>query len=133
MIGTLMAIDDEPIDQKLNKRIVSKSGLVENFIQYLDAKSALEYLENPANRPVDAILLDINMPVMNGFEFLETAYARFGRNFCRVTVVMLTTSVSEADKARASQFNVVQEYLSKPLTLEHLQRVDALLAQAQDG
>jgi CheY-like chemotaxis protein len=127
MIDTLMTLDDEPIDQKLNKRIITRSALVDTLVQCNDGPSALAYLADPNNRPIDALLLDINMPGMSGFEFLEAAVARFGPRFCRVTVVMLTTSVSEADRQRAMAFEVVQDFLRKPLKLEYLERIDEML------
>jgi len=72
-IGTLMMIDDNQIDQMLYKRIIERSGLVEKLQSFSMADEALEYLKSePENWP-DVVLLDINMPKMDGFEFLEAA------------------------------------------------------------
>lgn len=128
MIEHLMTIDDEPIDQKLYKRMIRKSGLVETLTQAMSGPEALEYLSRPDSLPVDVILLDINMPAMNGFEFLETATDRFGTGFVRYAVLMLSTSTRPEDRARALSFEVVRDFLPKPLTMEALHQIDDRLA-----
>ena len=68
------------------------------------------------------------MPRMNGFEFLDAATAEFGNDFTRVAVIMLTTSISDADRQQAGRYDVVKDYINKPLAMEHLRNIDALLA-----
>jgi CheY-like chemotaxis protein len=75
------------------------------------------------------IFLDINMPRMNGFEFLEAATERLGPEFAKIVVVMLTTSLIEKDRERAATFPVVRRFINKPLTVEHLQDVAQLFQQ----
>lgn len=112
-------IDDSTFDQMIYQRIATKSGLVETLIQFLDATEAIEYLADPDKPNPDIILLDINMPRMDGFEFLEAATERFGADICPI-VVMLTTSLNPKDEQRAMSFNVVRDFLSKPLTQDQL-------------
>ncbi|MDF9301593.1 response regulator [Tritonibacter mobilis] len=127
-IGSIMLIDDNEIDHHMCKRVVERSGLVGEFIQFLSAEEALDHLRQAGDRPVvDAILLDVNMPRMDGFEFLETATAELGEHFARVVVMMLTTSLNPRDKERAAQFAVVKDYSSKPLLIEYLQRLAEIL------
>ncbi|EBA08702.1 response regulator [Sagittula stellata] len=129
MIDHLMTIDDEPIDQKLYKRLIERSGLVGTLHQHLGGETALDFFANPDRPEIDAILLDINMPGMNGFEFLHAATTRFGTHFVKCAVIMLSTSAREEDKARAHSFDVVHGFMTKPLTLDALRQVDTRLAE----
>ena len=127
-IGTLMIIDDNSFDQMMYKRIVSRSDQVWSLIQFTDAQAALEHLSDIAQPKPDLILLDINMPRMDGFEFLDAATTRFGAALCPI-IVMLTTSLHPSDERRARSFDVVREFLNKPLTQEHLVILGSLVQQ----
>lgn len=129
MIDTLVIVDDNALDQKLYARIIRRSGLVGQVHSFVMAEDALAFIASPDCPPIDIILLDINMPRMNGFEFLDAATERFGEGFARAAVIMLTTSMSNQDQQRASSYDVVRDYINKPLRPEHLERIDALLRQ----
>ena len=122
-INRLMLIDDNAIDQKMYQRIIARSNCVNHVTACLSALEALEYLADPANPRIDVILLDINMPRLDGFQFLEEATQRFGTDFAKLVVVMLTTSLDPRDAERASRFDVVRDFLNKPLTQEHLTKI----------
>ncbi len=122
-IGTLMIIDDNEVDQMLCRRLVKRSGLVDNVLGFLSAEDALEYLRSQTLPAADAILLDINMPKMDGFEFLDAATRELGARFARIVIMMLTTSLNPHDQERARQYPVVKDYCNKPLLLEYLERL----------
>ncbi len=126
-IKLAMMIDDEEIDQKTYRRVLNRSGLVEDFLMFTYAEEALEYLKSHPEVKVDVIFLDINMPRMNGFEFLEAASEEFGDDFARMVVVMLTTSIDPMDRKRAQENPLVREFFDKPLTAEHVEQVADLL------
>lgn len=119
-IRTLMVIDDSSFDQLICQRIIAKSGLVQELIQYIDPEKALDHLAGPGNLSPDLILLDINMPRMNGFEFLEAAQRRVGADLCPI-MVMLDTSMDPAGEKRARHFPSVHGFFIKPLSKEKLQ------------
>lgn len=128
-IGTVMTIDDEKVDQMLYRRILERSGLVDKVLSFRMAPEALAHLRKTDRDPVDVILLDVNMPQMNGFEFLEAASAELGEHFVSGVVIMLTTSLNPEDKARALRFNVVRDCLDKPLRRENLVSIAQMLSQ----
>ena len=130
-IGTAMLLDDEVFDQKHYHRILERSGMVENIVGFLYPDEALEYLRQKDRPEIDVLFLDINMPRLNGFEFLEAATKEFGNDFARTVVIMLTTSLDPEDEARARHFSVVKEYFNKPLLREHISRVCELLGEAR--
>jgi CheY-like chemotaxis protein len=126
-----MLIDDSSIDQMLYARVIERSGLINKTLTYSYAEDALRQLRSDDEEQIDAIFLDINMPRMNGFDFLDTACTEFGGQFTKIVVIMLTTSLNPDDVQRAKDYNVVKEYINKPLTAEHIQRVVAIVdAQA---
>lgn len=125
-IPLVMLIDDESFDQSLYRRLIARTGLVGEVMSFTYADEALAYLFAPDSRRADVIFLDINMPRMNGFEFLEAATEQLGPEFAKIVVVMLTTSLIEKDRERAAAFPVVRCFINKPLTVEHLQEVAQL-------
>lgn len=129
MINTLMLIDDSSFDQMVYKRICDKSGLVQTLVQFLDPMEAFAYLDDPNMRQPDLILLDINMPGMDGFEFLEFATEKYGVEMCPI-VVMITTSLNPKDADRAKDFEVVRDFLNKPLTYDQLFKMCEMVEKA---
>lgn len=126
-IRTLMSIDDCDVDQMLYKRIIKRAGIVEKVITFQLAEDALAYLKSDGCEEIDVILLDINMPRMNGFEFLEQATKELDDDVLKCVVVMLTTSLNPQDEKRARDFDVVKAYLNKPLAKEDLESVAQLV------
>jgi len=123
-----MLIDDELLDQKIYQRVLKRSGIVDEIITFQYADEALEYLKSIEPKSIDVIFLDINMPRMNGFEFLESATDEIGEEFAGAVIVMLTTSLNPADQERAMSFEVVRDFINKPLTEEHVLGVSNMLA-----
>lgn len=131
MIDRMMLIDDSEVDQMIYKRIVNKSGMVGDLVQFKNARDALAVLEDAATENPDLILLDINMPGMDGFEFLEAVTANLGSDICTV-VVMLTTSLNPKDEERARSFALVHDFLNKPLTLKQLGHLSELIRKDRE-
>jgi len=126
-IRLALLIEDEEIDQRQYLRVIEKSELIEEVKVFTYADEALEFMMNNPDLEIDVIFLDINLPRMDGFEFLSQANEQFGENFAKIVVAMLTTSLNPDDLRRAKQFKVVRDYINKPLLVEHIKRVVAML------
>ena len=128
-LGTVMIIDDEDIDQRQYRRLLKRSGRASDILQFSYADEALHWLQTHPQLSVDVIFLDINMPRMNGFEFLEALKAEANMlNFG--IILMLTTSLAPKDKTQAMAHPLVRGFLNKPLTQAHLDEAYRLLEAA---
>lgn len=130
-IGTVMLIDDEKADQMMYRRVLKRSGLAANYVSFQYAEEALEYLKKDDREDIDLIFLDINMPRMNGFEFLEVAVRDLGPDFAKVVVVMLTTSLDPQEREKAENTGIVREFINKPLTKEKLEYLTKYFEEAK--
>ncbi|MFC4211298.1 response regulator [Pedobacter lithocola] len=89
---------------------------------YFDnAKSALEHIIDADSNTHFLLLLDINMPVMNGWDLLDEIKKHPFKN--NILTIMVTSSVNEADKEKAQQYEMVLDFLSKPLKTRHIDRL----------
>lgn len=115
-IARVMLIDDSAADNFLHKVVLQKSGQVGDIVAYQMATDALVHLGNPSEDLPELILLDLNMPKMNGFEFLSAYQRQLDRARGRPIVVMLSTSQDDTDLSRAESHELVSRFLNKPLT-----------------
>ena len=122
-IERAILIDDQRIDQRQYKRVIDLSHLVDEVITFSYAEDALTFMRENPNQPVDVIFLDLNMPRMNGFDFLDAAKAEFGSKFDETVVAVLTTSVDPKDKSQAKSYVVVDEFINKPLKVAHIEKI----------
>lgn len=119
----IMLIDDNDIDNFISNHIVTKSGVADKVSLMSSAIDALQHLEKVKEdfeEFPDVIFLDISMPVMDGFGFLNevTKFPKVSAKRCYI--VMLTSSNNKNDIERAKQYSVVQDYFVKPLKTEML-------------
>ncbi len=122
----ILLVDDDQLNNLINSRIITKftDFTVESFTS---GKDGLKYLStcDPESFP-EVIFLDINMPVMDGWEFLEE-YEKIHETLQpKCNVIMLTSSIDFTDIEKSRKYKTVKEFMSKPLTLESLKVVASM-------
>lgn len=121
-INSILLIDDDQVNNYINYRLMKRLNLAEKIDVIENGREAIEYLidlKKNAQPFPDLILLDIHMPVMDGYEFLE-AYQKLSFPAKEKTkVVALTTSNSLRDVTKMQNLNV-KNFLTKPLLEENL-------------
>nr|WP_293837418.1 response regulator [uncultured Arsenicibacter sp.] len=125
-IHCILLIDDDPDDNFLHQIVIRDSGLCEQIRVSENGIQALNYLtgvHHPGYIRPDIILLDINMPGMNGFEFLGEYDKLPKEQKAKVVLMMLTTSLNPDDHKRAMSYGIVDSFKSKPLTRKLLEDV----------
>ncbi len=116
----ILLIDDSSADNFIHQRYIEKANVTESIVIKQNGEEALEYLktvltDNQFPQP-ELIFLDINMPVMDGWEFLEKYQELMAEQKARIILTMLTTSTASRDRERARQYPHLTEFIEKPLT-----------------
>lgn len=125
-LSGVLLIDDDETTNFLNRRLLERLGVTDNIRTFVNGKQAFDYLYNISNNNYDPknkdyfqpelIFLDINMPVMDGFEMLDL-YERLDANFRKkIVMAVLTSSTHPQDTETSKKY--AAEYITKPLSIE---------------
>ncbi len=127
----VICVDDDPIALLLSKLVLSKADFASQVITAANGEIALEYLERPevieenknSKNPL-IILLDLNMPVMDGWEFLEQfSKTIFNEHYQKTKIILLSSSIDPNDIERSKDFSMVLDFIPKPLTKDMLENI----------
>jgi CheY-like chemotaxis protein len=117
-------IDDDPIFIFGTKKIMQIANFCESFMIFHNGKQAYDKLkiiiENGSQLP-DLILLDLNMPIWDGWQFLDE-FVKIP-NEKSITIYIITSSVDPADVIRAKSYDMVSNYIVKPITMVELKQI----------
>ncbi len=123
----IMVVDDDSITIKMCEFILQKHDY--NVVTAMSGRQCLDYLRNPENPPVDLILLDIEMPVLNGYNTLSSI--RQSESLKHIPVMFLTASATQETVKEAIRLGV-NSFLKKPfLPNELVEKVSSLLSAAR--
>lgn len=113
----IVIIDDDAVILFLHKILIQKSPLPSNVTEFKNASEAIKFLQSRNSNTPLLIFLDINMPVIDGWEFLEHMKNHSQQD---LYIVMVTSSINTSDREKAAGYSEVIDYLEKPLSTEAL-------------
>jgi len=129
----IMLIDDNEIDNLINQKMIESADVVQNIYTHTGARSAIEFLRNAEKLEdfsdkilPDIILLDIDMPLMDGFQFLDEFEKLKETTKEKCAVVMLTSSINPQDVNKSKKYRYVKRYINKPLSQDSITKIFSL-------
>lgn len=121
-------IDDDKLSIKLMSMLIEKNNFCEEIIPFHNSQTALDELKSNADNPLklpDVILLDLNMPVIDGWQFLdEFSLVPFAKE---ILIFIVSSSIDPCDLEMAKNYPIVKSYIVKPLTSEKLKQTSFLI------
>lgn len=131
--GKILVVDDDPIYNYSLQILLTNHQIIQEFSSFIDAEEAILFLEQhsaDAAQLPDLIFLDISMPMMSGWEFLEE-YKELSKQFCKpVELFVVSSSISRQDILRAKSYKEVSDYITKPLTSQVLHKMIQMIQQS---
>lgn len=126
MLDMVMTIDDDSMGQMLSEIIMSDQHFCDSIVKLYDGKMALDYFEAQSKLPVneqkipELVLLDINMPILDGWDFLKQYDQHFKGFHKRTKIIVLTSSIDPNIETKAEEHPLIFKYIAKPLEPKHL-------------
>lgn len=125
-IKNLTIVDDDDTFVFLTKKIINMTNLVEQIMVFSNGLDALMFLKEKKHQEAELpeiILLDLNMPIMDGWQFLEKFTTFYTKLVKKITIYICSSSISPQDILRAKTINEVSDYIIKPITKDKLKDI----------
>jgi CheY-like chemotaxis protein len=122
MLDLIMCVDDDPITLMLFKKVVQKASFAKEITNAMNGEEAIRYINSitaEETKP-QLIFLDLNMPIMGGWEFLDLFNNSNYYHLNNTKVIILTSTIDPEDIRKSKSYSNVIEFLSKPITVEKL-------------
>ncbi len=122
-IKSLTLIDDDDVFVFLTKKVIEETNLVDLIKVFENGLDAINYLKENINDPdslSEIILLDLSMPIMNGWQFLEEFTLLNPKIGKQITIYICSSSISPDDVSKARSINEVTDYIIKPIAKDKL-------------
>lgn len=120
-IKNLALIDDDDTFVFLTKKVIEQTNLVEQIKVFANGRDAINFLKENSGKPdllPEIILLDLNMPIMDGWQFLEDYIHLKPKMGKKITIYIISSSISPHDIERAKGISEVSDFIIKPVTKE---------------
>lgn len=131
MLEKVLCVDDDPITLMLCKKVIVKATFSKEIIFAQNGQEAIDLLKEihalgNSNFP-ELVFLDLNMPVMNGWDFLNEFSTVFTDIENKIKVIILSSTIDPSDYEKAKSYPFVSHFLSKPITVEMLDKLKSEL------
>jgi len=126
VLDCILLIDDNEADNFFHEIVIKEYACANKVVAFTKAEKGLAYLKDqshPDYKRPELIFLDINMPGMNGWDFLKNYERLAASQKSKIIVIMLTTSVNPKDMEQANQTAIINEFRNKPLTADCLAEI----------
>ncbi len=120
----VIIVDDDPGVLFLHELMVRESGLSDEIKPFNRAESAIKYIDSLPPDQRLLVLLDINMPGMNGWDFMDHISGK--KEYQHVDVAMVTSSVNKSDRIRSENYSQIIRFLEKPVSVEDCKALRSL-------
>ncbi|HEU4495444.1 MAG TPA: response regulator [Flavobacterium sp.] len=128
MLHKILCVDDDPITLMLYKMVIGRASFAEEIITARNGQEALSYYgqlkQAGATQCPELVFLDLNMPIMGGWEFLDNfageEYSPYNKN---TKVIVLSSTIDPDDIENSKKYGIVMDFMSKPVTKEMLEEL----------
>lgn len=129
MLDLILCVDDDPITLMLCKKVITKANFSNTIITAKNGEEALQYFNSIINKEdnkiPNLIFLDLNMPVMDGWEFLDNFSLNKFSQVNSTKIVVLSSTIDPEDLQKSKKYPMVIDFLSKPITTNMLNYLES--------